>query len=376
MSDLLLEYRQFIKNVNQAEKENNLFSCIHKNYSSENFHSDILSYLFTFFEARKALIEYLNANGCEIDILKYTDKCECIREEKRVDIKIYSSDKKNVILIENKSNDAMDMPEQIGRYYNETEKDNIKIDGILYLNKFFLKDPDYSSFKNNLEIAKVKKLLVKSNLQEFSDKVLKNIKANSSETSIRAAGISYELILLFNRILAEGKFCSAENINKYQSIFSELNAKEKKIALTLIRNNYLSKLYSMQETNVSWQKIKFFHFEGENIALCINGLFIDKINYCLDVTVSFEKFEVSLVVKKSSGNIQQNESDKVIKKRSKELDAKMNLSGSNNNEHWEYRDNSWKKQKRYVTYIENIFDENHVLTSLKNILNKFIKQMG
>jgi len=80
-----------------------------------------------------------------------------IRESRNIDILILDENSKRAILIENKINNAGDMPRQIPRYYNSI-KDEYIIDAIVYLTINKSKRPDTKDW-TSLEKSEIKNLL-------------------------------------------------------------------------------------------------------------------------------------------------------------------------------------------------------------------------
>jgi len=117
----------------------NLFKLISNTYHQENFHSDILKaflqntghnegniYLHLF-------LEYLNTIGAEISLAHYTNP-EVFRETGKIDIMILDKVSNKAIIVENKINNAPDMPRQLPRYVEYVQKERgFKCDCIVYI---------------------------------------------------------------------------------------------------------------------------------------------------------------------------------------------------------------------------------------------------
>lgn len=152
------EYTQS-KNDIMGDDNFNIFKIISSLYYRENFHSDIIAFLLNPKESHHCgdifLISFLfllNKIGKNVILSNYFD-AEVIREEGRIDILIKSDSSKRVIVIENKINNAQDMPRQMPRYYDYL-CDNFTIDAIVYLPLAKTKTPDMGDWteqdKNNV----------------------------------------------------------------------------------------------------------------------------------------------------------------------------------------------------------------------------------
>lgn len=139
--DMLKRYREYIdKNNFEENYPFNIFELISDIYYRENFHSDIISKLF---ENEIILKNFLDFIG--VDKSKY-ENYEVEREESKIDILIKTE--KNCIIVENKLNWAVDMPEQLFRYYNECKNNKkLEVDKIVYLSPNSWKQPEEQSIK-------------------------------------------------------------------------------------------------------------------------------------------------------------------------------------------------------------------------------------
>ncbi|MEC4094157.1 PDDEXK-like family protein [Myroides odoratimimus] len=137
--DVVERYAAFKKK--EEENSFNVFSVSKNGNELENFHSDILSILFHQEERHgegllfvHQFMEYLNT--CfdkNINVENYK-QCICEREKGRIDLLIVDEESKHCIIIENKINDAPDMPDQLKRYYEyATDQRGLIVDAIVYL---------------------------------------------------------------------------------------------------------------------------------------------------------------------------------------------------------------------------------------------------
>lgn len=147
--------REYERSKQQDQDDSfNVFYLISDLYYRENFHSDIIAFLLDTTEKHgdgdkflSAFISFLQDIGCErINQEDYKD-ATAVREEDRIDILIKSESSKRAIIIENKINDAGDMPRQLPRYYDYvTDELNYQVDAIVYLPLKHGKSPDQSDW--------------------------------------------------------------------------------------------------------------------------------------------------------------------------------------------------------------------------------------
>ncbi len=144
---LVVEEYLYQKNYTEQEKFN-LFHVISDLYYRENFHSDMIAFFLDPYanHGYKDLMLYnfivlLNRSGFDIDATLYRDATVVREKEARIDILIKSELNKHAIIIENKINNAGDMPRQLPRYYDYVVK-NYKLDAIVYLPLDNNKSPD------------------------------------------------------------------------------------------------------------------------------------------------------------------------------------------------------------------------------------------
>lgn len=127
----------------EREKQNNgfnLFTISSYNSYLENFHSDVIVLLLSPKERHlqkekffKLFLSFLiEKYGAIIDENNYQNY-EVLREKGRIDIWIKDKISKRCIIIENKINDAIDMPNQIERYYDYASEKGYLVDNIVYL---------------------------------------------------------------------------------------------------------------------------------------------------------------------------------------------------------------------------------------------------
>ena len=122
----------------KVDIEFNLFAIISERYYQENLHSDILRALIDpkgkHQEKEKYLhlfLEFIRSHGAAVDLSEYSN-AQVVREEGRVDLLIKDEVSKKAIIVENKINNAGDMPRQLPRYLEHVAK-GYHCDAIIYL---------------------------------------------------------------------------------------------------------------------------------------------------------------------------------------------------------------------------------------------------
>lgn len=116
----------------------NIFTSISDLYKRENLHSDILKFIFdpqnTKISNKKFLEVFLEVINKKLKhkIKLDLDTVIVEREKHRIDIFIHDANKVGII-IENKSNNARDQYNQIGKYYEEATEDGINVKAIVYM---------------------------------------------------------------------------------------------------------------------------------------------------------------------------------------------------------------------------------------------------
>ncbi len=156
----------------------NVFRLVSDIYYRENFHSDIICHLLNphgnHGEGNKFLrlfLELIKAIKPEINIsFEDYEDAKVTREEGRIDILIKSSQTKHAILIENKINNAGDMPRQLPRYKEYLVGKDYDVDAIVYLPLDDNKKPSMDDWSDE-DKANVQPLLV---ILPAYDKYVKN----------------------------------------------------------------------------------------------------------------------------------------------------------------------------------------------------------
>jgi hypothetical protein len=203
MLEYLNDLIKTIPYIENKEERHSVFADISGYYYHENYHSDILAYYFSFETVKKALINWINEllrNDNKINFDDYIHG-EIIREYKNIDILLINNSGKNAIIIENKSNNAVDQKDQIYRYYKILMEEGRDVDAIIYLNKNALKNPNLS----NIELSEISNILIKAQLvgvkNSFED-VLNSVIQTTS--NIRLNALSCEIRDLFYTVIYGG----------------------------------------------------------------------------------------------------------------------------------------------------------------------------
>ncbi|MFB9843387.1 PD-(D/E)XK nuclease family protein [Mucilaginibacter ginsenosidivorans] len=157
----------------------NLFLLISDTYRRENFHSDILKALLDPAEKHghdncylNHFINLLNKTAHGRLIVQPTDysKAKVYRERGRIDILISDDKSKHAIIIENKINQAQDMPRQLPRYANELMQKGYQIDAIVYLLLNYHHKPNmYDWTEDDKQLIEPKLIIILANDNSSED---------------------------------------------------------------------------------------------------------------------------------------------------------------------------------------------------------------
>jgi hypothetical protein len=157
----------------------NLFAIISELYYRENFHSDILQALIDpkgkHQEQEKYLhlfLEFIVSHGVAINLSDYSN-VQVVREDGRLDLLIKDEDSQRAIIIENKINNAGDMPKQIPRYLEYIKEKSYTCDAIIYLRLNGHVGPDTTGWTSK-EKKEVKALLKVISAYDETEKDLLN----------------------------------------------------------------------------------------------------------------------------------------------------------------------------------------------------------
>jgi hypothetical protein len=195
IQDVGNEYYQ--NKIEQSNSDFNIFSIISENYHYENYHSDILNYLFSVNIHKNNDIFDLFIDTLNINLANKIKKenyqnfhvkreypiYKTAKETKgSIDILIFSEHSKHAIIIENKINNAQDQRDQLDDYYTEIKKE-YEIDAIIYLSFDGTKKPD-NLFKLEQKIKEKLILLsaasVSNSILSWLNNSLKTLESNKS----------------------------------------------------------------------------------------------------------------------------------------------------------------------------------------------------
>lgn len=220
----------------------NLFHVISDLYYRENFHSDMIAFFLdpNANHGYKHLmldgfIDMLNSIGCDIDAANYFDAV-VVREEAKIDILVKSVSNNRAIIIENKINNAGDMPRQLPRYYDYA-KERYIIDAIVYLPLDYNKYPnmdDWTKEDKDYIIPLLKIVPAYDNMQRVNivkDWLLRSLSKIDNLDVVSAIRQYSYLIITLNKhnmdsIVLEkfyNELQQADNLKTAQSIRNMLN---------------------------------------------------------------------------------------------------------------------------------------------------------
>ena len=290
---------------------------------------------------------------------------EVLREEKHRDITLYSENKKNVIIVESKSNGANDRDKQILGYIETLEKcetNKINVDGVLYINKYTYKEPkhdnwneQYNKYKNKILIAT---LLDKNSIA----KLLDNIISNTNDKKI--IGISLELKDLFYFIIKGkmreemSKIRDIINASPIRKLFLEFLKYEDNFAC-LFENEYFSDIYAFKN-DYNLKEIDRWDDKGRNV------IYIDflKDNVLISIDIDFKKTLYSISVILSGREERKNKDNIDINNKKVE-----NLIKKYNIEHISPKNITGERKRFCIIKNQSAFEKDELLNNLKKILD-------
>lgn len=164
--DIIERYDEALLRRSEFELGFNVFSLISDTYYKENFHSDIIYELLNPEGKHKEgalfanlFLEYFNEpDKGYINLKNYENVLKINKEhgiegKRRIDILIFSET--NTVIIENKINNAIDMPNQLVAYYQNCIKKGLTVDAIIYISPNGNKTPDVNSWTCKDDFEKV-----------------------------------------------------------------------------------------------------------------------------------------------------------------------------------------------------------------------------
>ena len=376
MESLTNEFAEIEKLVSQLYEKvkdykrsdyDNLFTSISDTFYRENFHSDILCYLFKFDEAKEELIKWFNRDlNLKIDFDKYKGG-EVLREKGHRDITLYSKDRKRVVIVENKSNGADDQDKQILGYVEtleDCESGKIIVDGILYINKYSLKEPEHNNWLEKYKKIKHRILITKLLGSNSMENILNTIIDKSKDK--RLIGISLEIKNLFN-IIINGKMTT--EMSNLRDIINQSSIRKQFLIFLqyeenfayLFENEYISDINKFKE-NYIVKEIDRYDEYGRNIIY----LDFTKDDMLISIDVEFKKtlYSISLIISGRSEQTIKNNIDLYNNK----LEALIKELGID----CKIQRNKRGERKRFTVHnSQSAFEKNELLNSIQKLLKIF-----
>ncbi|RZJ34745.1 MAG: hypothetical protein EOO51_08435 [Flavobacterium sp.] len=289
----------------QAGKEQlgfNFFSIISDFYYRENFHSDILKSCLEIPEFFDAFIKLVKAESGGRPLFKFLNSSISREKHGRIDLCIIDEDSKNAIIIENKLNNAHDMPRQLPRYYESLTKKGYLVNKILYLSltgkKYPLRhdwtDDDRRTLSNKISIMSS----VRSqnlNLEEILEKAL----LSTSNIDYVVFFKQYKNLLNYlsrqetnNNIMDDfySKIETSEDLNDLLALQKLIENLPKYRALRL-RNHYLNSFAPFLEIAIWKDLVTYF-----------DKFLIADSHFAIDILCLPQSYDVSFFDRKAETN--------------------------------------------------------------------------
>ena len=256
---ICIEYENSKESV--QDKSFNVFTIVSDLYYRENFHSDIMRFFLAPTENHgegrlflTTFIYMLNKLWRRIDPQDYCDAV-VVREEGKIDVLIKSEINKKAIVIENKINNAGDMPRQLPRYYDYLSP-CYSIDAIVYLPLQRSKLPDMSDWseKDKSNVCPLLEIIPaydKSNKINIVDDWLMQAVKNITNTDVLSVLRQYiSLIKILNTNIMDTvilekfyhELLQKDNMKSAQSIRNMMNELPNYLALR-IQDKYGTRCY-------------------------------------------------------------------------------------------------------------------------------------
>lgn len=283
--------------------EFNFFSIVSDLYYRENFHSDIIKGLFLipdFFESFFIELSFIKNQKISFDF-----HSTIVEREKngRIDISIIDTVQRKAIIIENKINDAIDMPRQLPRYFDKLTNKGFEVEGILYLSLIGDKCPSKLTW-TEMDIQNVeRKIMVMSGA--YRDNMI-NLDSIISKSLMNTQNIDH---LVFQRQYKDLlNHLGLQKINhlvmndlylkiKTQNDLDELLVLKKmlenlpKYRAILIREKFKENFSPFKEVQIWKDNVVYF-----------NKLIIGDFNFAIDVSCYIDKYIVSFFDRNAENN--------------------------------------------------------------------------
>lgn len=353
MLEYLSEICRPIVHYKSKSGAKNLFQCISDVHYRENFHSDIMAYYLSHDLAKRKFCEWLNdkiGNGNSLAFQDYQGG-ELYREEGKIDILMYRNDRSKCIIIENKSNQAVDQYRQLPRYYEWLSQRESLPEAIVYLNKSTSQPPSTEGWSDE-EKKLILPLVIPTQLigaDSFVSQVVDKVIVESND--IRLSGLSHEMKLLFNLVVYGemnmedlSEFIrelrmndNLEKLNNSIQAFNDLPA--------YWREYYVERLEICKKQGIINAELRIGRYH--ETCVFVDNFVVGKVNYGFDIWFFNHNVDFSLLTRNGNDNDIE------------ELKCRM---GSK----WPF--GSEMQGGRYRHVIENTLNEDEILRFAKKVI--------
>ncbi len=358
--DVLDKLIKLVSGYRSTNGERCVFRSISDTFYRENFHSDLLKYYLEEPLAKQKLIAWLNEGRIPEDYLHFSDYeyGKLGREEGRIDVLLLSNDGKQAIIIENKSNEAGDQPQQLPRYVKVLRHRNCEPRAILYLTRSTSMGA-YTNGWTEYEIKSIGKLTLNARLVgsgSFTEKVIDQVLLDSND--IRLSGLSLEIKKLF-QILVFGEL----NMSTLAHFAIELQKGNNYKDLTQIirayndlpvfwRNECAEKLDELFRNRPDAKPVKLIRYA--EACLLVKHIMVRGKLFSIDMLFSHDGIKFSLAPEKLAPD---------------EIDELKDQFGAA----WPFSMEriKWNDEQRYAHLIENPFPGAEVLDYLARLFVTF-----
>lgn len=347
---------KLVAGYRSSSAERCVFRSISDAFYRENFHSDLLAYYFEEPLVKRKLIDWLNEIREQEDRLFFSEfeYGEVRRENLRIDILLLSNNGDEAILIENKSNEAVDQFRQLPHYVAELEKRGCKIKAILYLTHSAAKGPTTEGWTEGEKIV-IKKQMCSAKLvgcDSLTEKLIDPVLQES--TDIRLSGLSLELKKLFHTLVYGGL-----NMSTMADFAAELQAGKNYDNLRQIirayndlpsfwRETYKQKIENiLNQSKDAGTKVRIGRYQ--QTCVFVDRIYIEGKHIAIDTVFSHERVEFFFVGREGCSET--------------DIDSIKDRFGA----HWPFGNERDERSKRYSHVIENPFDEQAILGYLKRV---------
>lgn len=274
-----------------------VFYEISNSYYHENYHSDILAFYLSDETVKGKFINWLNRGTDFSKKISYQEYKggEVKREKGKIDITLFNDDHSKAIIIENKSNNALDQFKQLYRYHKTLEDQGIEVEKICYINKNSNKKPDLSDLdkKDQNTINSILKVTQLVGTDSLSRELLEKVIIETQDIQLNA--LSRELILLFKYVVY-----GETNMDDIQLLINELKKDGNKSKLDKVIESYkempkfLAAKYKDYLTN---KNTKYRIWISSEKCLVIDDIRYNENNFAIDLWFSTNSVDISFLVR-------------------------------------------------------------------------------